>query len=91
MSLPEYITINGTNYATAKVSDEARNQIVNVQIADAEIAHLQQRLAITQTARNAYSAALVNAVKGAAAKAPAENAAAPAKKPRAPRKAKVAE
>lgn len=90
MSLPEYITIDGTNYTTAKLSAEAHVQVQNVQIADAEIARLQQRLAITQTARNAYSAALVNAVKGAPAKASTEKAAAPAKKPRAPRKAKAA-
>jgi hypothetical protein len=64
MSLPEYITINGTNYTTAKLSAEAHAQVQSILVVDAEIARLQQQLAIAQTARNAYSSALVNAVKG---------------------------
>ena len=63
MSLPEYITINGTNYASAKLSPAAREQVANTQIADAEIGRLNRQLAIAQTARNAYFSALVNAVK----------------------------
>jgi hypothetical protein len=63
MSLPEYITINGTNYASDKLSPAAREQVANTQIADAEIARLNRQLAIAQTARNAYFSALVNAVK----------------------------
>lgn len=81
MSLPEYITINGTNYASAKFSDAARAQVVNVQVVDAELARLQQQLAIAQTARNAYVYALTAEIK-----APAADAAAKPKKPRAPRK-----
>lgn len=84
MTLPEYLTINGTNYATAKFSDAAKSQVANVQVVDAEIARLQQQLAIAQTARNAYVAALFDAVKSKE-DAPAEAA----KKPRAPRKAKA--
>ena len=82
MSLPEYITINGTSYASAKLSDSAREQIGNTQIADTEIARLNQKLAIAQTARNAHFLALVNAVK-------AKEEAAPAKA-KAPRKPKAA-
>ena len=82
MSLPQYVTINGTNYSTAKLSAEAHVQVQNIQVADAEISRLQQQLALAQTARNAYSAALVASVKGEAATEPA----AAAKKPRAPRK-----
>lgn len=63
MNLPEYLNFNGTQYATAKMSDEARAQIANVQMVDAEIARLQQRLAIAQTARNAYIAALSEALR----------------------------
>jgi hypothetical protein len=84
MSLPEYITINGTNYTTAKLSAEAHAQVQNVQVVDAEIARLQQQLAIAQTARNAYSNALVSAVKTGAPEAPA-----PVKKVTKPRKPKA--
>lgn len=63
MSLPEYLMINGTNYATEKFSDAAKSQLANVQIVDTEIGRLQQQLTIAQTARNACVAALVEAVK----------------------------
>jgi hypothetical protein len=84
MSLAEYITINGTNYTTAKLSAEAHVQVQNIQVADAEIARLQQQLAIAQTARNAYSAVLVNAVKTGSSEVPA-----PVKKAPKPRKPKA--
>lgn len=79
MSLPEYITLNGTNYTTAKLSAEAHVQVQNIQVVDAEIARLQP-----QTARNAYSNALVTAVKGGSSEVRA-----PEKKPRSPRKPKA--
>jgi hypothetical protein len=82
MSLPEYITINGTSYASNKLSEATLAQVANVQVVDAEIARLQQQLAIAQTARNAYVNALMAEVKAPAA---AEVAAKP-NKPRAPRK-----
>ncbi|HKR40363.1 MAG TPA: hypothetical protein VJU59_11910 [Paraburkholderia sp.] len=84
MSLPEYITLNGTNYTTAKLSAEAQVQVQNIQVVDAEIGRLQQQLAIAQTARNAYSAALVTAVKGGASETKAST-----KKSRQPRKPKA--
>ncbi|MEW9586286.1 hypothetical protein [Paraburkholderia sp. DGU8] len=84
MSLPEYITLNGTNYATAKLPEEARMQVQNIQVVDAEIGRLQQQLAIAQTARNAYSAAVVNAIKVPASESPV-----PEKKARKPRKPKA--
>ncbi len=87
MNLPEYVTINGTSYSSAKLSDAAKAQIVNVQIVDAEIVRLNQQLAIAQTARSAYSNALIAEVKGAKDEAPAAKA---PKKPRAPAKKKVA-
>ena len=79
MNMPEYLTFNGTQYATAKLTDEARAQIANVQLVDAEIARLQQRLAIAQTARNAYVAALSEALR--------DRSAASADKPKKPRAA----
>ncbi|MES2262012.1 MAG: hypothetical protein V4724_26120 [Pseudomonadota bacterium] len=93
MSQPKYVTINGTSYDLAKLSDAARSQVMNVQAADVEIARLQQQLAFMQTARNAYMNALLTEIKvKASAKMPAKASAiaaekaAPAKKPRAPRK-----
>ena len=83
MSLPEYITINGTNYTTAKLSAEAHAQVQNIQVVDGEIARLQQQLAIAQTARNAYSAALMATLKGGASDVPVAE-----KKVRKPRKTK---
>jgi hypothetical protein len=62
MAQPESITVNGTTYALADLSDEAKSQIVNVQVVDAEVARLQRLIAIAQTARNAYVAALVSSV-----------------------------
>lgn len=61
MSLPESVTVNGVTHTTADLSDAAREQIVNIQVVDAEITRLQRQLAIAQTARNAYAAALIAA------------------------------
>jgi hypothetical protein len=63
MNFPEYVSIDGTNYATEKFSEAARIQVINVQVAEAEIIRLQQQLAIAQTARSAYVSALVEAIK----------------------------
>lgn len=57
------ITINGKDHALADLSEAARVQVGNIQAVDAEITRLQQQLAIAQTARNAYVAALVAAVE----------------------------
>ncbi|HEU4777048.1 MAG TPA: hypothetical protein VFS95_09500 [Telluria sp.] len=84
MSLPQYITINGTSYASEKLNDVAKMQAANILVVDAELARLQQLIAIAQTARNAYSAALIDAVKGKD-----EVAAEKPTKPRAPRKPKA--
>jgi hypothetical protein len=86
MSLPQYITINGTSYASENLSETAKMQAMNVQVVDAELARLQQQVAIAQTARNTYVAALIDAVKGKGGDAVAEKP----KKPRAPRKPKAA-
>ena len=85
MSLPQYITINGTSYASEKLSDAAKMQAANVQVVDAELARLQQQVAIAQTARNTYVAALIESVKGKAEAGAADKP----KKPRAPRKPKA--
>jgi hypothetical protein len=52
------IKINEKEYDIESLSDEAKTQILNMRIADQEVTALQQKLAIAQTARNAYSRAL---------------------------------
>lgn len=54
------ITIDGVAYELDALSEAARTQIANVQLADNEIQRLQMLLAITQTARSAYAAGLRN-------------------------------
>jgi hypothetical protein len=45
-------------YDLETLSEAARSQLGNIQVTDQEIARLQQRLAIAQTARQAYARAL---------------------------------
>jgi hypothetical protein len=52
------LTIDGVEYRTDDLSDEAKNQIMNLRVTDQEIARLQQKMAIAQTARTAYAKAL---------------------------------
>lgn len=52
------ITIDGTEYNAADLSDNAKAQVTNLRVTDQEIARLQQQLAIYQTARTAYARAL---------------------------------
>jgi hypothetical protein len=52
------VTIDGKEYVLEDLSDAARAQLKNLQIADQEIARLNMQLAISQTARNAYANAL---------------------------------
>ena len=59
------VTIDGKEYAPADLSKEARQQLANLNAVDAEIRHLQQQLAIAQTARMVYA----NALKAALPKA----------------------
>ncbi len=52
------VTIDDKEYDPDKLSETAKGQIMNLQVVDKEIASLQQKLAIAQTARNAYATAL---------------------------------
>lgn len=52
------VRINDKNYVIADLSAEAKAQLTNLRFTDAEIERLNARLAITQTARNAYLRAL---------------------------------
>ena len=75
MAQPENITINGTTYAFASLSDVARGHVASIQAVDAEIARLQLQMGIAQTARNAYVGALTASLPAAQApEAAADNA-----------------
>ena len=74
------VNVNGKEYAVDSLPQAAQAQVANIRVADVEITRLQQQLALVQTARNAYAAALVAAVESATAAAPAAAPAA-AKKP----------
>ena len=52
------ININGREFSPDDLNDVAKSHIANIQIVDQKIKVLQQEIAIIQTARNAYSAAL---------------------------------
>lgn len=52
------VNIDEKEYDLNDLSDAAKSQIVNLRVVDQEISSLQQKLAIMQTARNAYAAAL---------------------------------
>ena len=56
------VTVNGIEYKWDDLSEEARQQAINLHGADREIERLRQQLAICQTARNAYAQALQQAL-----------------------------
>jgi len=56
------ITVNGTSYALADLSDEARQQIVNIRFVDQELERLNNQAAIARAARKAYEEALTRAL-----------------------------
>ena len=49
------INIDGKEYDPNALSENARAQILNLRVADQEIARLQAQLALAQTARATYS------------------------------------
>lgn len=56
------ITVDGRDYDLEKLNADARQQALNIVAVDEEIRRLQMHLAICQTARNAYAAALQGAL-----------------------------
>ena len=48
------LNIDGREYDTEKLSEDAKAQLTNVQVVDRKVSQLQQELAIMKTARNAY-------------------------------------
>ncbi|MEA3644088.1 MAG: DUF6447 family protein, partial [Lamprobacter sp.] len=55
---PQTLTIDGTDYPIADLSEAAQQQVTNLRVCDQEIQRLQQQLGIAQTARAAYANAL---------------------------------
>jgi hypothetical protein len=54
------ITIDGKKYAVDKLSAEAKAQVINLRVTDAEIERLNVQMAIAKTARIAYAKALAD-------------------------------
>ncbi|MFP4147126.1 MAG: hypothetical protein ACLFSI_05360 [Halorhodospira sp.] len=52
------VTIDGTEYNLADLSQNARQQLANLRAADGEIQRLERQLALARTARAAYARAL---------------------------------
>lgn len=52
------VTVDGVSYPYSALSAEARAQVTNLQFVEAEMARLQAKLAVYQTAKNAYNSAL---------------------------------
>lgn len=58
------ITIDSKEYPLDLLSEEAKAQLLSIQMVDRKIAETQQDLAIMQTARNAYAKALKDQLPG---------------------------
>lgn len=56
------ISIDGKEYDTDALSDEAKGHIQNIQACEQKLADLKREQAIVRTARNAYAQALKNAL-----------------------------
>lgn len=62
------IKIEGKEYDTEKLSDEAKKQLSALQIVENEIRRLQVQLSIAHTARNVHAQLLKNEATGTKAK-----------------------
>lgn len=58
------IKIDGAEYSLSSLSDEAKMQITNLRFVENELIQLKAKLAIANTAKIAYQAALKNAISG---------------------------
>lgn len=52
------ITIDGKEYDTDQLSDDAKRQLAMIQFVDRKLMELQSEIAVFQTARNAYGKVL---------------------------------
>ena len=74
MNAPGKITINGTEFSAAAMSEEARRNFDMVRVIDNKLVELQRDLEIHQAARNAYIEALVRSLSAAPGRDPAAGA-----------------
>jgi hypothetical protein len=58
MTESKTITIDDKEYVFDDLSDDAKAQLVSLQVTDREIIRLERQQKIAQTARNAYAQAL---------------------------------
>lgn len=58
------VTIDGTEYDTDTMSEEAKGQLQNVAYCDRKLAELKNEAAVFQTARNAYARSLSRQLSG---------------------------
>jgi hypothetical protein len=58
------ITVDGTEYDTDTLSEDAKTQVQNVVFCDQKIVDLRNELAMIQTARNLYARNLAERLKG---------------------------
>lgn len=56
------ITIDGKQYDTETLPDQAKQQLLSIQYVDAKLNELQAEAAVLQTARAAYGKALTEAL-----------------------------
>lgn len=52
------VTVDGVSYKVSSLCEAAQLQVANLQFVDAQMAELNAKLAVYQTARNAYQSAL---------------------------------
>jgi hypothetical protein len=52
------VTVDGISYRLSELSTAAQEQVTNLQFVDAQMVELNAKLAVYQTARNAYQSAL---------------------------------
>lgn len=71
MNTPAKITINGTEFNSADMSEEARKNFEMVRVIDNKLVELQRDVEIHKTARNAYIEALVKSLSAASGRDPA--------------------
>ncbi len=57
------IKIDGQDYDTEKMNEEAKKQLGSLQFVDRKISELQAEIAVLQTARAAYGHALMEQLK----------------------------
>ncbi|WP_417504235.1 DUF6447 family protein [Marinomonas gallaica] len=62
------ITIDGKKYDLESLSDAGRAQVSSLQVVEKELNHLNSKIAMTQTARNAYASSLSGQLPKKAAK-----------------------